>query len=428
MKKTILILSIIFVLVICGCQNDRSNIPSDTSSADVTTTTPDTATPQTTPSPETTEPTPETTEPVTTVSEDELYRDIVCQTSEKYLNTLFSYKNSNFTMCYYLPAEWILRPAEGVNGYTLERDSTVFGKLISGEITDSESWTSVATREKARNGLSVTEFIERSGSGSTLKFRYRYSFSFTENDTIRTVTLIADYDQVCAQTADHLLGRSDLTNTTSRTQFNTLSSVKDGSILILGNSFIGSSDIGNILSEMFANNQRRCKVNAISRGYAEVDTYVTDSELMTSILNGTYDAVFICGLYSGDQLTPLQALSGICKRSNTQLVIFPAHNEPTAVINAAMKNNPDLVCLNWKNEIDSLIATDLSRWIFCVDDTYDHSKPLAGYVGAHMIYRSIYGEVPKADMRNSIQQSHIDTYIKNYADTANLSISIRYFN
>ena len=94
MKKFTLILLIISSMVMCGCQNDQSNIPSDTSSADVTTTTPDTATPQTTPSPETTEPTPETTEPVTTVSEDELYRDIVCQTSEKYLNTLFSYKNS----------------------------------------------------------------------------------------------------------------------------------------------------------------------------------------------------------------------------------------------------------------------------------------------------------------------------------------------
>ena len=430
MKKFILILLLITAMVMCGCQNDQSSPPSDTSSEPITSTVPvtTTAAPQTSQIPETTEPAPETTASVTTVSEDTLYQDIVCQTSEKYLNTLFSYKNSNFTLCYYLPGEWILRPISNENGYTLERDSTVFGKIVSGEITDTEAWTSVATREKTRNELFITEHIERSGSGSTLKFRYRYIFSFLENGAARTVTLIADYDQICAQTADHLLGRSDITDTTARTQFNTLSSIKDGSILILGNSFIGSSDIGNILNEMFVNNQRRCKVNAISRGYAEVDTYVNDAQLMSSILNGAYDAVFICGLYSGDQLTPLSALSGICKRSNTQLVIFPAHNEPTAVINAAMKNNPDLVCLNWKNEIDLLIATGLSRWIFCVDDTYDHSKPLAGYVGAHMIYRAIYGEVPEADMRNSIPQSHIDTYIKNYADTANLSIAIRYFN
>lgn len=425
MKKIIFVLLLVSALVMCGCQGNQPSIPDDTSAADVTT-----AAPVTTTEPAQTSQTPETTvpEPVTTVSEDELYKDIVCQTSEKYVNSLFSYKNSNFTVCYYLPDEWVLTPASDENGYTLERDSTVFGKLISGEVSDTEAWTPVATREKARNGLSTTEYIERSGTGDTLKFRYRYLYSFEESGTTRTLTLVADYDQVCSQTADHLLGRSDLTDTTSRTQFNTLASAKDSSILILGNSFIGSSDIGNILNEMFVNNQRRCKVNAISRGYAEVDTYVNDTELMSSILNGAYDAVFICGLYSGDQLTPLQALSGICQRSNTRLVIFPAHNEPTAVINAAMKNNPGLVCLNWKNEIDSLIATGLSRWIFCVDDTYDHSKPLAGYVGAHMIYRAIYGEVPRADMKRSITQTEIDAHIKNYADTANISDSIRYFN
>ena len=430
MKKFILILLLITAMVMCGCQSDTpSGAVTSTAPADTTAALQTTQSPETDESPfETTEPTPETTASVTTVSEDTLYQDIVCQTSEKYLNTLFSYKNSNFTLCYYLPGEWILRPISNENGYTLERDSTVFGKIVSGEITDTELWQAIATREKTRNELSVTEYIEKSGTESTLKFRYRYIFSFLENGAARTVTLIADYDQICAQTADHLLGRSDITDTTARTQFNTLSSIKDGSILILGNSFIGSSDIGNILTEMFANNNRGCKVTAISRGYAEVDTYVNDTELMKSILNGSYDAVFICGLYSALQLTPLQALSGICQRSNTELIIFPAHNEPTAVINAAMKNNPDLVCLNWKNEIDSLIATNLSRWIFCVDDTYDHSKPLAGYVGAHMIYRAIYGEVPEADMKNSISQSHIDTYIKNYADTANLSIAIRYFN
>jgi hypothetical protein len=74
------------------------------------------------------------------------------------------------------------------------------------------------------------------------------------------------------------------------------------SILILGNSFINSSNVGGILDEMIYNNNKSCDVRAISRGYATVDTYVNDSGLMSEISSGKYDIVFICGFYSIDEI------------------------------------------------------------------------------------------------------------------------------
>ena len=63
-------------------------------------------------------------------------------------------------------------------------------------------------------------------------------------------------------------------------------------ILILGNSFIGTSQIAAFLNDMLTqgNTQMTCK--AISRGYATVQTYTTDAYLMETIAEGGYCYVF----------------------------------------------------------------------------------------------------------------------------------------
>ena len=54
-------------------------------------------------------------------------------------------------------------------------------------------------------------------------------------------------------------------------------------------------------------------------------------------------------------------------------------------------------------------------WYLCINDSHKHSTPLAGYVGAHMIYRAIYDEMPTAPMKNTITQSYIDSILGDYA-------------
>ena len=53
--------------------------------------------------------------------------------------------------------------------------------------------------------------------------------------------------------------------------------------------------------------------------------------------------------------------------------------------------------LDWKAEVDALIESGIDRWSFCINDEHQHSTELAGVVGAHMIYRAIYGEIPSVD-------------------------------
>lgn len=134
------------------------------------------------------------------------------------------------------------------------------------------------------------------------------------------------------------------------------------------------------------------------------------------------NAVFICGFYSDIEVSNLGVLKEACDKSVTKLVIFPAHNENASVIANAQKKFPTLFCLNWKAELDSLIARGVDRWDLCFDDQHDHSSPLAGYVGAHMIYRAIYGEMPTKPMQQTLSQSYINRILDNYTHDGDMHI------
>ena len=126
--------------------------------------------------------------------------------------------------------------------------------------------------------------------------------------------------------------------------------------------------------------------------------------------------MFICGLYSGDEILNLVNLKEACDKSETKMILFPAHNESRDVINTALKKHPDYEIIDWKNEIDNFIISGISKWEFCVNDQHLHSTYLAGYVGAHMIYRSIYG-VPQGKVSETITQKHVDSLLGDYKKT-----------
>jgi len=174
---------------------------------------------------------------------------------------------------------------------------------------------------------------------------------------------------------------------------------------------------------MFSVNQKSVSVSALSRGYATVDTYISDESIMDSIRNGTYRTVFICGFYSSSEIKNLGVLKKACDASGTELVIFPAHNESSNVIASATSTYKNLFCLNWKQELDGLIKEGVDRWDLCVDDAHDHSLPLAGYVGAHMIYRALFGELPVQPLSSSIDQNYINSILKDYV-TRSVTVNI----
>ena len=63
-----------------------------------------------------------------------------------------------------------------------------------------------------------------------------------------------------------------------------------------------------------------------------------------------------------------------------------------------------------------LLDTGIPWSAFCIDDQHKHSTPLAGYVGAHMIYRSMFSEMPPS-IGTSVygySQAYIESYLGDY--------------
>ncbi len=369
-----------------------------------------------------------TTEATTTYAEtvDTAYESIPRFDSEVRGRTEFSFMSDPYLLSLGLPAEWVLSAKSG--GYIFFRENQEIGRIFSGEAEDTSEWTVVKSEESADSGLLTGTHIERRGSGDGAEYRYRFCYSYAFGSESRLVTMTVKLDEVDSFLEQSLAFAGSVVRVGSDSGIGCLADSSVSNIAILGNSFVGSgsSNIGAITQEMLEKNGKRCTVDAVSRGMANISTYTDDSSMMQKISSGYYDIVFICGLYSTSQVQNLSLLKSACYRGNAKLVIFPAHNESASAITQAKNAYPDLVCLDWKNEIDMLISNKkIDRWEFCVDDYYNHSTPLAGYVGAHMIYRAIYSEVPTVPLASSIQQSYVNSLLGDYVTTGSIPLSYK---
>lgn len=319
------------------------------------------------------------------------------------------------------PAEWSFRKVKG--GFDVVRADLIVGHFLEGTASDADKWTILTGDTAYRDAISAIKYIERKYTNGEAEYRYRYVYTYVAEGVERTMTLTipcAELDQTSEAKLLKVYRRKksavDITGILS----NRLSNCS--SILILGNSFIGTSSIGDSLNEMLRLNGKNCNVTAISRGMATVATYINDSYLMQNIRNGEYDVVFICGFYDMAEVENLGVLKNACDKSKTALVMFPAHNERDTTIASARSKYSSLPFLDWKNEIDCLIASGVNRWDLCWNDTYNHSNELAGYVGAHMIYRAIYNQIPKGVIQYPLSQSYINSILGDYASTGYIQL------
>ena len=409
------------MLFICSCRG-QNEIPLDTKDNQETTfaveadseTEPQT---ESEPLPET-EPVPETAPPTDDPEEDDNYKDIALRETNLYESKLFAGDASEYYFSFSMPQKWSIL-SDGKGGYTIVLEGTEIGKVYSSAKDGYEEWKTVDISESVRENVNIVAYIEKRGIGETLEFRRRYCYSYKEGRAEKEIMITVKYEELSDSAVRRMLNPAfDTIRTDAR--MGILSDIADGSILIIGNSFINTSNIGEILTEMMQKNGKKCKITAISRGYATVETYVSDSSLMSNIKAGKYDAVFICGFYSTAEITNLGNLKIACDSSNTKLVIFPAHNENSSAISGACRKYNELDFLDWKGEIDSLIASGVNKWYMCINDSHLHSTTTAGYVGAHMIYRAIYGEIPKQNLSSSIVQSAVNRMLDDYVTTGNI--------
>ncbi len=347
-------------------------------------------------------------------AEDEAYKSIAGRKVETYTTRYFGLPDSAHALFFKYPSDWTLEEAEGA-ALTISRAGQSVGTLQSGA-ADTRGWKIVSSRTISYNDYCTWEYIEKAGTGSALRFRYRYCHEFTENGQPGCFTVILDPTEMSDDTRYAMYSNTELRPAASEPGMGRFSDLKDKKLLLLGNSFISTSEIGATLKDIFRQNGSGCSVNAISRGYATVKTFAQDTSLMSAIRGGSYDAVFLCGLYSASEVDYVNTVKQACDASGTRLILMPAYNESRAAINQAARTYPTLEILDWKGEIEDFIYAGKNKWDFCINDQHTHSTPLAGYVGAHMIYRGIYGKVPSAGT-GSVSQTLLDRVLGDYTDT-----------
>ena len=398
MKQSLLSILLLLALLLSGCQRGSAGDPDDTSAQT------DTQAP------------PSGRETPSDIDEDTAYLDIERYQPHEFSERLFAWEGDGDAFSMDLPDEWELSRNEG-SGFVIKREGRTIGAMVPGEAGDEDEWTVLEITDNSYLGVSMQKFLEKQGSGETLAFRCRFVYEYETDEGDRTITLTARYDEVADFTSSKLMVTPELTRMQTDPCFGVLSDVSKGNLLFLGNSFIEYSQVGQILQEMLDVNGKTGAVQPISEGFATVNTFVNNWNRMTAIRQGYYDIVFICGFYNFNEINHLETLMQACEESDTTLVIFPAHNENAGVVSSACAQFSSLVCLNWKQEVEALIASGVDIWDLCVNDTYRHSTPLAGYVGAHMVYRALYGTVPAGKVSDYVDAFNADAVLGDYPET-----------
>ena len=352
----------------------------------------------------------------------EAYKDIEGRKASGYERQYFFFDSADEAFTLDIPSEWTLIPKDG--GYSISRTGKTIGKIFNGEADDLSDWESVKNIKRTDKGVVKTRDIEMSAEG---EFRYRFEFTFKEKESWGKVTLTCNYAEVNVSSLAKITASTKVERFGNELYLGGLSEAHRKEIAVLGNSFINSSSIGRMLEEIGGEN---FSVMWQSRGYAEVHTYINDPTIMDDIRGGRYACVFICGFYSNDSIDYLGVLKAACDESDTELVVFPAHNEGTSIAKAAAEKY-GLKLLDWQGEIDMLIESGIDTWEFCVKDQHKHSTALGGYVGAQMIYRAICAEIPSLDSFSScVDVQKVRALLGDYVETGKipLDITVRYFD
>jgi hypothetical protein len=346
------------------------------------------------------------------------YKNIACKTSKGAKSTYFSFDDTaSEVLVISLPVEWTLKAS--AEGYDILRDGKNIGELMPIKKDISSDETSCESETDSNSGVrSFWNIVYLKG-----RFTHRVVYTCEVEGIERVLTLEVDYAELDEYALKKIKYSMFLKKARTDAQMGTIDiSARAGEkpILILGNSFVGTSQVGEIFKQMCnASSKNKYEVIGVSQGMASVSN--NWDEYKDDMRYGRYAAVFMCGFYRTSDVDAFKTFADLCKQSGTPIVIFPAHNERTA--DSASNTYSDAYYLNWKGELDAFIASGVNRWDLCEDDYYDHSRPLAGYVGAHMIYRAVFNEMPPIlEYYGSVSHSEVTKKLGNYARTGSIDL------
>ncbi|MBQ3063818.1 MAG: hypothetical protein IJC99_03340 [Clostridia bacterium] len=317
---------------------------------------------------------------------------------EESANFYFAAQDSNTALEVRLPSKWETKKAD--DSYQLLDGDKIVGVVLFGDNAKKvPEGFDTEIKEKKSNDIDVNVHIG-SYKESRKEVFYRVTYTYTEAQSQRCIVTLEINQAEMDKTLYGWLTKPMLTAVREDLSTPTLS-LSDGnnqrSVLIIGNSFVGSSYIGHILKDLISVGNQDCAVASKSIGYATITAYATQSGgdyqlFRERLAAGTYGIVFLCGLYSENDVNNIATLKALCDKSGTQLVILPAHNENATHIAAVAEKYPTLPLLNWKQQINAYERDGVAYDDLCIDDAHNHSTPLAGYIGAAMIYNALFGE------------------------------------
>ena len=330
--------------------------------------------------------------PETSAPEPEInYKEIECTHIDKWKDIGIKWRGNDFVFVTKFPEDWELSKLEGEedstyvilrNGVDIGVISTVapkeFVKNLESsfhEIGEIELYSYVRMLKQGKHDVYSRVFVIFHGD-----FRVFFEIDYNEIDDENIqymVNSIAEGDEKGGVVRIPMEGG----NSSRRT-------------IVIGNSFIRTSQIGDYLNHFYSLGNKYYTLERFTRNGQSVEDYAKESWLK-EFRNGTYHVVFLCGLYNVRDVDNFPKVVEACKQSNTKLVVFPAHNENPVHSVTILEQYPDVYYLSWRDEIDLFIDNGgVDYYDFCINDGDKHSKPLAGYIGAHMIYCALYGEVP----------------------------------
>lgn len=352
------------------------------------------------------------------------YRKVECRQPSLMRTCYFGRFYSESVLSVSLPAEWqTVRVSDGEE-YRILRDGTQVGRIYE---TDKEPEHTGNCLEHAQeqnySGIVTETCILRDGTYGDCGYMRRVRLAYAGKSGTRYLVFEVDYSELPPFSLHRLTNAESeqLVTDPGMQLLSDFGSQRRTSVLILGNSFIGTSMVGYTLQAMCDAGGKKVDIEAVSIGYATVQRYTENyPEYIRRISNGEFGAVLMCGFYSSVDVDALGAVRDACRKSGTVLAAFPAHNESESVVSSACRKW-DVICLDWKGEIDALIRYQkISRSEFCINDQHGHSKPLAGYVGAHMAYRALFGEIPPAIQDGGISTATARQTLGDYLQTGSI--------
>ena len=315
--------------------------------------------------------------------------DVECRAVDEWADVGLSWEGSEAVLLLSLPENWTLE-SYTPDTYLLFCDGYEIGSVST-------------TVPKAAEKKVVTEFYENGAYqldyevrlvklGAAYAYRHVFAFFYTTEDEDLRVFLEIDYDQLDAAAARHVAESMAPAGENAKPLRLHLSDKGPCRILLIGNSFISSSQIGSFLTQWLAK-EGTYTIQVVSRGYGSVEDFAAD-EWVNQIRAGAYTAVFMCGFYNENDVMQFPRVMAACHESGTELIMFNAHNETASRVAEARALYSHIPVLDWQGKINALIDSGVDYWMFCINDSHKHSTVLAGYVGAYMIYQALFGEAP----------------------------------